>query len=66
MRGKELAFWAEVGKDPFELADRFYGYYGGTGGEPKVKRRVFKRKPRDQRKKIQNRPFSSIVKFAPL
>lgn len=54
----ELAFWAVYRLNPFDIAERLYAEYGGTGGKPRLKRKTVKpRKPKHLRQKIQNRGF---------
>lgn len=52
-RGDELAHWKDQRINPFMLSTAYYHNYGGTGGEPKKPRKIAKRKPKDQRQKIQ-------------
>lgn len=54
----ELLFWGHHRLNPFEIAERLYREYGGTGGKPRQKRKTTKpRKPPHLRAKIKSRGF---------
>lgn len=54
----ELLFWSHHRLNPFEIAERLYHDYGGTGGAPRKKRKTVKpRKPKHLRQKIRSRGF---------
>lgn len=53
----ERAFWERRRLNPFDIAERLYRAYGGTGGRPKARRAPKPRKPKAQRAKMQSRPF---------
>lgn len=63
----EEEFWILAGINPFELAARLFMESGGTEralqpAKPQRVKRTAPRKPRDQRKKIQNRGFDDRLK----
>lgn len=57
-RGDELAWWHAVGQNPFQLAMDYYQQFGGKGGKPKKRTTIKPRLPKEQRAKIQSRPFN--------
>lgn len=60
----EGQFWALRGRDPFEVAARYYAEFGGDGGAPRAKRKTVKpRKPKEQRARFpKGRGFQRRVK----
>lgn len=61
--GDEMEFWILVGRDPFEIAERFWIESGGAARaaeraenpKPVKPRKIKARKPAEQRVKIQGR-----------
>lgn len=53
----EADFWERHDLNPFAIAEKLYGEYGGTGGKPRAARKIKPRPPREKRQKIRSRGF---------